>query len=127
MSLYKVYLILIYLFGCILVMHSEVSINDSYSAIVGTNLGADTENRCALRDRYGFIWIGTTSGLSCFDGNGVPVYRNHSGTLPSTSNLLITTLFENGDDIWFGDNTGLYIFERDKNSIRRFPTRPPTV
>lgn len=121
MSLHKVYLILIYLLGCIPVMHSEVSINDSYSEIVGTNLGADTENRCALRDRYGFIWIGTTSGLSCFDGNGVPVYRNHSGTLPSTSNLLISTIFENGEDIWFGGNTGLYIFERDKNSIRRFP------
>lgn len=31
---------------------------------------------CAMQDSYGFIWLGTSDGLNCYNGRGNKVYRN---------------------------------------------------
>lgn len=89
--------------------------------IVSTDIARSTDNNCALRDKYGFLWVGTSTGLSCYDGNGVSAYHNHSGTLGSTENISVNSLFESGDDIWFGGTVGLYVFDRKQNRFTRFP------
>ncbi len=91
--------------------------------LVNTDIARNTNNICALRDRYGFLWVGTTTGLSCYDGNGTPVYFNHSGRLRSTANISISTLFEYGDNVWFGGTRGLYVFDRKNNTSSHFPFR----
>ena len=30
---------------------------------------------CAMQDSYGFIWLGTSDGLNCYNGRGNKVYR----------------------------------------------------
>lgn len=88
--------------------------------LISTGIGSGTENRCALRDKYGFIWLGTKNGLQCFDGNGEPVYIPSPDSPNETSNISVSSLYECDNNIWIGANNGLYIFNRTNNSISRF-------
>lgn len=88
--------------------------------IINTGIARDKTSLCALRDKYGFLWVGTMTGVGCFDGNGESVY-GQSGVLPSTEGLIVNALFEKDDDIWLGGSKGLYVFHRFKNEVERFP------
>lgn len=90
---------------------------------VNTGIADGAETRAALRDRYGFLWVGTSTGLNCYDGNGNAVYDNLSQVLLPTTGMLTNTLCESGDSILIGGNTGLYIFNRKDNSITAFRRR----
>lgn len=92
-----------------------------FHEINNTDIARGQTPLCVLRDKYGFLWVGTVTGLTCYDGNNTPFYITHSGVLPSTEGVNITTLFENGDNIWFGEPKGLFIFDRSKNKARPFP------
>ena len=39
---------------------------------------SDNNVLCGLRDRYGFMWLGTNNGLNCFDGIQNTIYRNYT-------------------------------------------------
>ncbi len=86
-----------------------------------TNWLRDKTTLCALRDKYGFLWVGTTTGLDCFDGNGSSVYNKPTGVLRSTESNSINLIYEHDDDIWFGGTSGLYIFNRKDNTYAPFP------
>ena len=109
------------LLTCIITAAANQVSNHLSLELVRTAIASDTENRCALRDSYGFLWIGTISGLRCFDGNGESVYDANSSCLRLIPNLHITTLYEHGDDILIGGTAGLYVFERNNNNIKKFP------
>lgn len=81
---------------------------------------SDNNVLCALRDSYGFMWLGTHNGLNRFDGMQNTVYRNMVDGDVSFENNTITALFEHGPDIWFGGSFGLYVYDRQKNSFSRF-------
>ena len=89
--------------------------------LVTTGIGADTENSTALRDQYGFLWLGTKNGLQCYDGNGRAVYAANSEPLRQLSNLHVSALYEDGNDLLIGGNSGLYVFCRSRNTISSFP------
>ena len=81
---------------------------------------SDNNALCSLRDRYGFVWIGTNNGLNCFDGAQNTVYRNMIEGKSGIENNTITALYEHGDDIWFGGSFGLYVYDRQANRFRDF-------
>ncbi len=81
---------------------------------------SDNRVLCALRDSYGFMWLGTANGLNCFDGKHNTVYRNMVGTASTFDNNTITSLLEQDNNIWFGGSFGLYIHHREDNTFRRF-------
>lgn len=69
-----------------------------------------------LKDSYGFLWIGTESGLDRYDGYGFKVYTNH----PNTPNSLLTNdiigLSEDGlGNIWIDVGFGYMVYNRDKD------------
>ncbi|MDE5657894.1 MAG: hypothetical protein K2I25_02450, partial [Muribaculaceae bacterium] len=66
MKLAKIFVSLTILLLAQTVCASSVRVNS-------TGAGKGTLNLCALRDKYGFLWVGTMTGLACFDGNGSPV------------------------------------------------------
>ncbi len=91
----------------------------SYMTIDGLS---DNRVLCALQDSYGFLWLGTDNGLNCFDGQRNIVYRNMVTSGVAFEHNQITSLLEQGDDIWFGGSFGLYIYHRRDNSFTRFDT-----
>lgn len=91
--------------------------------LVRTDIASGHETKCALRDKYGFLWIGTTLGVKCYDSNGTPVYDNGRNALLPMANLSITSLCECGDDIYIGTNDGLYVFSRAQNSVNKFDVK----
>ena len=95
--------------------------NNDFGEIINTDFAQGKNSLCALRDRYGFLWVGTLTGLYCFDGNGRQIYPAVSGRFNAVEGSNITTLFEHGDDIWSGAATGLFVFDRKANRSMRFP------
>lgn len=88
--------------------------------LIPTDIGGRSENNCVLRDQYGFLWVGSQSGLQCYDGNGTPLYRSDAPAMRPVSNLSVSALHRSGDDIWIGGEGGLYVFDRSANSISPF-------
>lgn len=88
-----------------------------------TGAAKGTFNLCALRDRYGFLWIGTSSGLACFDGNGRPVNNLPQGILRATSNMRVTNIFEYGDDLLLATPDRLMKLDRTAMSVSRMPVK----
>lgn len=80
-------------------------------------------NLSALRDRYGFMWVGTTSGLACFDGNGKPLNNLPKGILRATANMRVTNIFEYGDDILFATPDSLLRLDRRNMTVDRVPVK----
>lgn len=75
---------------------------------------------CGLQDRYGFIWFGTSDGLNRYDGRGNKVYRNVLSEDFSLENNFIETLLEEGQNIWIGTSSGIYIYDYVTDRFSRF-------
>ena len=116
MKLAKIFVSLTILLLAQTVCASSVRVNS-------TGAGKGTLNLCALRDKYGFLWVGTMTGLACFDGNGSPVNGTLSGVLRSTSNMRVTDIFEIGDDLWFATPNRLMKYDRANKTSYRLPAK----
>ncbi|MEK6476669.1 PAS domain S-box protein [Catalinimonas sp. 4WD22] len=62
---------------------------------------------CFLQDQYGNLWVGTSGGLSSFDGKEFVNYGLKDG-LAGTE---VYELFQYGDSLLIGNNQGLTIFD----------------
>lgn len=115
---------LLYLCALVLAMfqplHASRLTFKSYMTVDGLS---DNSVLCGLQDSYGFMWLGTSNGLNCFDGQHNTVYRNMVSTDVSYENNLITSLWEQDGDIWFGGSFGLYVYDRQTNTFSRFRAR----
>lgn len=81
--------------------------------------------RCLLQDKTGFIWLGTQDGLNRFDGYGFTVYKHDYGDSNSLSDNLVTCLIEDKEGyLWIGTSDGLNKFDPVKNRFTRFLTDP---
>ncbi|MBK8805901.1 MAG: hypothetical protein IPO21_04300 [Bacteroidales bacterium] len=68
-----------------------------------------------LQDYFGFIWIGSSQGLNCYNGNAIKTYKqNNKDSLSITSNI-INCLFEDSQKrLWIGTSYGgLNLYNRE--------------
>ena len=75
-----------------------------------------------LRDRSGFLWIGTRDGLNRYDGYRIKNYRRDESDESSIStNNYIYSLIQNPTDgtVWIGTQDGLNIYHPDTDSFTR--------
>ena len=87
----------------------------------GLNDGLSQETiRSILKDKNGFLWLGTQDGLNRFDGTSFTVYKNQKKDSLSLSGNFINALVEdNTNNIWIGTNdNGICIYDSDLNSFK---------
>lgn len=116
----KISLRIISLLCCMLSLCvSIVSAPLSYE-VVPTEIAFDTENRIFLQDKSGLVWIGTEFGFDVYDCNGQKIFSSQSELPHQFAKLSVTSFFETGDSMWIGEDKGLYIFDRPKNTFEKF-------
>ncbi|PWB26379.1 hybrid sensor histidine kinase/response regulator transcription factor [Flavobacterium sp. HTF] len=72
-----------------------------------------------LKDSYGFLWIGTESGLNRYDGYGFKVYATKSDKPSSIINDDIRGLQEDGlGNIWISTEFSYIVYQRNKDNFR---------
>lgn len=70
------------------------------------------------QDREGYVWIGTTSALSRWNGKKVEnFYNDYSHPLLLSDNS-ITYITDNSHYVWIGTNRGLTLYDKQKRHFR---------
>ena len=92
----------------------------------------DNTVRCFLKDRSGFLWIGTNSGLSRFDGYRFTNFICNPADTTTLSSNQVIQLFEDEDgQIWISSHdNGLSVYNPETNRFKRYvhnPERPGGV
>lgn len=74
------------------------------------------------QDKDGFIWIGTKSGLSRYDGTSFKVYHQQAGGLSADD---ISVVFvDSKDRMWVGTLDGLNLFNNNTEQFVSFKYEP---
>ena len=72
--------------------------------------------KAVLRDSYGFLWVGTESGLNRYDGYGFKVYTTRFGVPKTLIANDIMDLQEDGlGNVWVSFGYTYMVYERDKD------------
>lgn len=88
---------------------------------------------CALQDRQGFIWFGTSAGISKFDGYKFKNYYVSKGFL---SHPILSCYEDSLGSIWFGSACGVLIeydlnkdclIKHEINITKKLPVRPSLI
>ncbi len=76
-----------------------------------------------VRDRDGYIWIGTINGLARFDGYSCRTYRHDPADPFSLSSNAVTSLmFDSKGRLWVGTfETGLSLYDASRDRFLNFP------
>src|SRR6476660_9969555 len=108
-----------------------LSVIESFPQIAGTNAPlvlsniseqnglSDDHVKCVLKDKDGFIWVGTTDGLNLVDGSTIRVFRHKEGdsTTLASSNILSLTEDSINGRLFIGTNKGLSWYDRSRKSF----------
>jgi len=110
-------LFLICFFGC---SGTAVAQSEGYQfARYSTEKGlSHNQINCFLKDKQGFLWIGTADGLNRFDGYSFKIFKNDPADSTSLADNNITGLFEDPDGyIWISTKDGYNIYDPATESI----------
>lgn len=73
---------------------------------------SDNNVQCIYKDKHGFMWIGTASGLNLLDGSEITVFKNNPNDIHSISNNNITAITSDSKGLlWVGTQGGLNSFD----------------
>lgn len=98
------------------IVFSHLDVNDGLS-----------ENwiKCIIRDRNGFIWFGTSTGLNRYDGYEFEVYLKNSNDSSSLSDNSISEITEDNDgNLWIGTGSGVNVLDISTYKFRRISLIP---
>ena len=90
---------------------SHLDVNDGLS-----------ENRikCIIKDRNGFLWFGTSTGLNRYDGYEFETYLKSNSDSTSLSDNDINNIAEDHDgNLWIGSRMGISILDINTYRFRR--------
>ncbi|MDX2188418.1 MAG: two-component regulator propeller domain-containing protein [Bacteroidota bacterium] len=116
MSLLRFYFIVAFLFFNVYSIHAEPYCQ--FQSITSRNGIANNTIQTLFIDSKGFLWIGTSRGLSRYDGINSKNYFTDATSLMLTDNRINAISEDINHNIWVGNNEGLFIIERKSNRIR---------
>ncbi len=74
------------------------------------------------QDKFGFIWIGTNSGLQRFDGIEFHTYTTNKKDTTSLGDNFVMDVYEDKDSVlWVRTRTGMSRYNRSTNDFTNFP------
>lgn len=114
--------LILYLMGY-LVLAQKPAFNIQYEHL-GLEEGLSQSSvKCLLKDKHGFIWIGTQDGLNRYDGYEFIIFRNDPDDLHSISDNNIRSLYEDPSGrFWVGgENGSLQYLDRQTGRFILFP------
>ncbi len=87
-----------------------------------TEDGLSSNNVWALaKDDMGYLWAGTESGLTRFDGLHCQSYTHQSGKAATLAGTNVHYLLpEGGGNLWVGTQSGLSLYRRATNDFQSF-------
>jgi signal transduction histidine kinase/ligand-binding sensor domain-containing protein len=71
---------------------------------------SDNRVTCFLKDRTGFLWIGTRNGLNRYDGHSFKIFKPTGGNSIS-SEAILDIVQDSSGKIWVGTMAGLNIYD----------------
>lgn len=94
----------------LIILHTTVFGQDSYlyfNKITAQDGLSHNRVNCILRDRRGFMWIGTNDGLNRYDGKYFTVFNHKPGDSTSISGNIINDILEDKDGVlWIATADG---------------------
>ncbi|MBS1758599.1 MAG: hypothetical protein JST23_00645 [Bacteroidetes bacterium] len=82
---------------------------------------SDNNVSCIFKDRLGYLWVGTASGLNLLDGSGITVFKNQPGVHHSLSNNYINCITQDSTGyLWIGTKNGVSLL----NPLQRIFSNP---
>lgn len=101
----------------------EVSAQEFRRIETGDGL-TNSQVNCIFKDRSGFIWFGTATGLSRFDGYRFKnFYQDGADTTTLKSNLIDKIVQPADGKLWIHTDEGFCIFDPATESFERKPER----
>jgi len=82
---------------------------DKYTTSDGLSSNTIT---CIIKDKSGFIWIGTIDGLHRFDGSRFKIYHPERDDQYSISDSWVNQICDDDDYLWVGTPNGLNKFDK---------------
>ncbi|MBK6979892.1 MAG: hypothetical protein IPH28_24665 [Cytophagaceae bacterium] len=77
--------------------------------------------KCMLKDRNGYLWLGTASGLKRYDSGFTTTFKHNSKDDNSLVHNSIESLCEDKQGrIWVGTTEGICFFDKKKNAFFTF-------
>ncbi len=81
---------------------------------------SNNEVTCILKDRAGFMWFGTMSGLNRFDGYDVKIFRRDLKDSLSINDDYIETIHQGPDNkLWIRTRAGMNIYDPSTERFSR--------
>ncbi len=82
---------------------------------------SDNRVNAIYKDQKGFMWFGTTAGLSRYDGYEFKVFQHNSKDSTSLPDGYIVKIFGGpGEELWIKSNRGFIIYHRLTEQFERF-------
>lgn len=96
-------------------------------SITEANGLSDDHVQCVLKDKRGFVWIGTSDGLNLMDGSTITIYRHNDADSTSLISSDIHCLAEDtSGNIFIGTPEGVsWYSENKKKFISASPSGSP--
>lgn len=126
---YRKYFGLLFFMFFVLLLRSssaiEVVNNLSFDFYSQENGLSNNQIHCALQDKEGWMWFGTSQGVCRFDGYKFTVFKNNPEDSASLEGNLVRTIFEDHKgQLWVGtENGGLNKFNREKETFQHYFNR----
>lgn len=111
----------IYLLVGVLVIGNQLFGQEVHPSFQSIRQGISNNSiHCIIKDKRGFLWIGTQEGLNKYDGNSFVTYENNPNDSNSICHNAVNAIIEDSrGNIWIGTSDGLNLYNRVKDNFIR--------